>query len=315
MLRIESLTKTFEDVVAVDDLSFHLQEGKVCGFIGPNGAGKTTTMRIIATLEEPDHGEVFVDGLSIFENPYQVRHRIGFMPDHYGVYPALTCEDYLEFYARAYEIESAVRSTRIKQIMEFTGLDEISGKKVEALSKGMKQRLNLSRALISDPKVLIMDEPAAGLDPRARVELRFLIKTLAETGKTIFVSSHILTELSEVCDHMLIISEGRKITFGSFEEIQKSLQKTTEVSLKLVFPVETERMERFLLQVPGISDVRPGENGQIRFSFNREMEVLPELIREIMNEDFSVIEFKPEVMSMEDIFIQITDGNPDYNGD
>ncbi|MBN1868769.1 ABC transporter ATP-binding protein [Candidatus Sumerlaeota bacterium] len=306
MLKVDNLTKIFGKTRAVDDLSFELEEGDVCGFIGPNGAGKTTTMRIIATLEEPTDGQVRVGGESIHEEPYRIRRRIGFMPDHYGTYPDMTCRDYLEFYARAYEIEPKARARRIDGIMDFTGLGDIADKKVEELSKGMRQRLNLSRALINDPKLMVMDEPAAGLDPRARVELRYLIRNLAEQGKTVFVSSHILTELSEICDHMLIIDQGRKISFGSVEEIQRGLREGFEIRVRLVDPSQVEGLVRFLVQRPGIQDVRPGENGVLLFSLRDEAERIPALLREAVNEGFSVMEFRPETPTMEDVFMRIT---------
>jgi len=308
MLRVENLVKDFADTRAVDDLSFELERGKICGFVGPNGAGKTTTMRIISTLEEPTAGEVFVDGDSIFEEPYRVRRKIGFMPDHYGVYPALNVTDYLEFYARAYEIEQTWRSLRIGQIMDFTGLDKIAGKDVETLSKGMKQRLNLGRALINDPQIMVMDEPAAGLDPRARIELRYLMKNLAEQGKTVFVSSHILTELSEICDTVLIIDKGRRVTFGSFEEIQKEVQDGFDVFIKLTSPDDMERLERFLMERPQIENIRVSEGAQVTLAFLGQSEEIPALIREIVNAEFPVMEFKPQTMTMEDVFIQITEG-------
>jgi ABC-2 type transport system ATP-binding protein len=309
MLRVEKLTKVFGNTVAVNDLSFHLAKGKICGFVGPNGAGKTTTMRSIATLENPTMGEIFLDGISIFENPYAIRRMVGFMPDHLGVYPMMNVRDYLEFYARAYEVEPAVRPKRIDQIMDFTGLVHIEDKFVETLSKGMRQRLNLGRALINDPKVMVMDEPAAGLDPRARIELRFLIKNLAELGKTIFISSHILSELSEFCDHLLVIDKGRKITYGSFEEIQRGLQPTLQIHVRLLGSDRTEGVERFLMERPGVTEVSIEENGTLTFEYSEDRATLPALIRDLMNEGFPVIEFRPRTMSMEDVFIQITEGS------
>ncbi|HPB32061.1 MAG TPA: ABC transporter ATP-binding protein, partial [Candidatus Sumerlaeota bacterium] len=255
MLKVVNLTKVFPKVVAVDRLTFQLEEGRICGFVGPNGAGKTTAMRIIATLDEPTEGEISIGGRSIREYTYDIRRMIGFMPDHYGTYPDLTVTDYLEFYARAYEIEMVARDKRILQIMQFTGLDKIAEKEVETLSKGMRQRLNLGRALLNDPGLLIMDEPAAGLDPRARVELRVLMKQLAERGKTIFVSSHILTELGEICDDILIIDHGRMVAFGDIGTIQRGMQKTLEIQIRLLDESQTSGLERFLLERRNISDI------------------------------------------------------------
>jgi ABC-2 type transport system ATP-binding protein len=308
MLKVEYLTKDFPRVRAVDNLSFELTKGRICGFVGPNGAGKTTAMRIIATLDEPTFGMIFVDNKSIATHPYDTRRIIGFMPDHYGTYPDLNVTDYLEFYARAYEIPSSLRKRRIGQIMEFTGLDKIAEKEVETLSKGMRQRLNLGRALINDPQLLIMDEPAAGLDPRARVELRYLIKQLAIQGKTIFVSSHILTELGEICDDILIIDKGKKVAFGDVNEIQKSMQKTFEISIKLLESSQIQSLEKFLMERPGISNIRIKNHDSVIFTFSKEIPEIPGLIREMAAQGFSLVEFKPQMMTMEDVFIQITEG-------
>ncbi len=308
MLRVEHLTKQFGPMRAVDNLTFSLGRGRICGFVGPNGAGKTTTMRIIATLEEPTAGTVFVNESSIHEEPYKVRRLMGFMPDHYGTYPAMTCRDYLEFYARAYEVEKKVRKKRIDEIMDFTGLDKIGDKEVETLSKGMRQRLNLGRALVNDPDVLIMDEPAAGLDPRARVELRYLVRNLADMGKAVLISSHILTELSEICDTMLIIDHGRCVRFGTFDEIQQSIQQGAEVEMRLFDNDQVEALEQFLMERPNVEDIRPGESGRMGFAYLGEAEDISVLMRDMLNADFKVMEFRPKTMSMEDVFIHITQG-------
>jgi len=308
VLQVENLTKDFGSLRAVDNLSFQLEKGRICGFVGPNGAGKTTTMRIIATLDEPTAGAVQVDGMSLFEEPYKVRRNIGFMPDHYGAYPALTCEDYLEFYARAYELDRSVRRSRIDGIMEFTGLGKIANKEVETLSKGMQQRLNLGRALINDPKLLIMDEPAAGLDPRARVEFRFLVKSLADRGKTVFISSHILTELAEICDFLLIIDQGRNVAFGRFEDIRASLQEGTEITIRLLNADQVESLEMMLSERADVRDLRVDSGGTITFGFHEDVAQLPGLMRDVLNRGFSVVEFKHGAMSMEDIFMKITRG-------
>jgi ABC-2 type transport system ATP-binding protein len=230
------------------------------------------------------------------------------MPDHYGAYPDMTIRDSLEFYARAYEIEPRQRSKRIDAIMDFTGLNRLNGKMVETLSKGQRQRLNLSRALLNEPMILILDEPAAGLDPRARIELRYLMLQLAEQGKTLFVSSHILTELAEICSEMLIIDKGKMLHFGSVAEVQGQMQKTLEISVRLLKDGdETARLEQFLVVRRNIADLRVLEGGDVNFSFQGDQSAIPELVREIVAAGFSLIEFKTLALSMEDVFMQITE--------
>ena len=311
MLRVERLCKDFGNVVAVKELSFELLPGAVCGFVGPNGAGKTTAMRMIATLEEPTAGNVYVDGESIYSQPYRIRRKIGFMPDHYGAYPDLLVRDYLEFYARAYEIDADVRDRRIAEIMDFTGLDKIVAKKVETLSKGMRQRLNLGRALINDPGLLVLDEPAAGLDPRARVELRYLVRELAKMGKAVFISSHILSELSEICDHMLVIDHGKPVTFGTVDDIRQKLGVTQEVEVRVLDKEQTPALERFLLERPQVKDVQPAENGRLTFTLAADPAELPGLLRDALNAGLSITEFRPRMLTMEEVFIQITQGEFD----
>jgi ABC-2 type transport system ATP-binding protein len=315
MLQVHELTKRFPTLLAVDNLSFELEPGQVCGFVGPNGAGKTTTMRMLATLEEPTSGEATINGHSIHAEPYAVRRLIGFMPDHYGTYPGLTVHDYLEFYARAYELEPQQRARRIAEIMEFTGLNAYPEKQVETLSKGMRQRLNLGRALLNDPAVMIMDEPAAGLDPRARIELRYLIRNLAEMNKTVFVSSHILTELNEMCDLLLVIDQGRRITFGKFEDLQRQMQGQLRLDVRLLAADQAAGLERWLLERPLIKDVTPGENGvhagaALTFAYDGEQETIPTLLRDLLSAGFGVIEFRQRALTMEDVFIQITQDSP-----
>jgi ABC-2 type transport system ATP-binding protein len=314
MLEAQNLTKDFSSLRAVDDLSFEVEPGRVCGFVGPNGAGKTTTMRVIATLETPTGGNVMVNGVSILEDPYAVRRMFGFMPDYYGVYTGLTCRDCLEFFARAYELDSQTRHKRIEQILAFTGLDQLADKKVETLSKGMNQRLNLSRALINDPPVMVMDEPAAGLDPRARVELRYLIRALADQGKAVLVSSHILSELGEMCDKALFIDKGRRVAYGGLDDLQTERDERIEIRVRVLSSDEAPAVERFLAARPAIEDVRRGENGLILFVFTDPPDRVPNLLREMMNEKFSIFEFRPKDQTMEDIFMRVTEASATGGG-
>ncbi len=216
-IELRRLHRFFGKTRAVNDISFNVQRGHVFGYIGPNGAGKTTSMRILATLDLPSYGDAFVDGFSVVNDPEFVRRRLGFMPDSFGTYRDVNCYEYLDFFARAYGLVGRERTERLKFVLGFTGTDTMAEKPIRGLSKGMKQRLCLGRSLIHDPAVLILDEPAAGLDPRARIQLRRMIRDLADRGKTVLISSHILTELAEMCDTVGIIEQGQLLATGSVD--------------------------------------------------------------------------------------------------
>ncbi len=223
MIELQRLCRYFGETRAVQDVSFQVRRGEVFGFIGPNGAGKTTSMRILAGLDTPSSGDARVDGFSVVDDPDRARLRLGFMPDYFDTDHAIDCRDYLDFFARAYGLRGVVRRRALHRVMRFTGLDAIQHKPISGLSKGMKQRLCLGRALIHDPPVLILDEPAAGLDPRARIELREIVRALSRQGKAILISSHILTELAEICDRVGIIEQGELIAEGSVAEMRSKL--------------------------------------------------------------------------------------------
>ena len=216
---VRNLTRVFGKNTAVDNISFSFEDGNIFGFIGPNGAGKTTTIRIMATLDLATSGDVFYDGVSATLYPEAVRRVVGYMPDSLPGYKDIQVWEYLDFFARSFGLKGAERTRALNDIIDFTNLGELRNKFLYALSKGMKQRVSLARALIHNPKVLIMDEPAAGLDPRARLELRTLLKILAEQKKAIFLSSHILSELQEICDGAVIIEQGKLLSAGTLGEL------------------------------------------------------------------------------------------------
>jgi len=216
---VRNLTRVFGKNTAVDNISFSFEDGNIFGFIGPNGAGKTTTIRIMATLDLATSGDVFYDGVSATLYPEAVRRVVGYMPDSLPGYKDIQVWEYLDFFARSFGLKGAERTRALNDIIDFTNLGELRNKFLYALSKGMKQRVSLARALIHNPKVLIMDEPAAGLDPRARLELRTLLKILAEQKKAIFLSSHILSELQDICDGAVIIEQGKLLSAGTLGEL------------------------------------------------------------------------------------------------
>ncbi len=231
-IELRRLHRVFDETHAVNDVSFEVYAGEVFGYIGPNGAGKTTSMRILATLDEPTAGDAFVDGFSVVEDPDRVRRRLGFMPDYFGTYQNVNVLEYLDFFARAYGLVGRDRMNAIGEVMEFTQLDTLAHKPIDGLSKGMKQRLCLGRTMIHNPSVLILDEPAAGLDPRARIELRDMIAKLAEAGKAILISSHILTELAEISDRVGILEQGKLLAVGSVAEISAGVQQRGTVHVR-----------------------------------------------------------------------------------
>lgn len=220
IIRVHNLHRSFGNVRAVRGVTFEISPGQVVGFIGQNGAGKTTTMRMMATLESPDAGSIEICGYSVIGYPYKVRRLIGWMPDAYGTYENVTVLDYLDFFARAYGYKGDERRRRIDEVMDFADLGPLADRQMKSLSKGMGQRLCLGRTLLHDPEVLILDEPAAGLDPKARMELKNLIRILADRGKTVFISSHILSELGEMCNWLLFIDSGKIVHSGSAESLK-----------------------------------------------------------------------------------------------
>ena len=305
MLQIAGLVRQFDDVRAVDDVSFTVDRGQVLGFIGPNGAGKTTTMRILATLDSPTDGDAFIGGFSVVERPEDVRKLTGFMPDYAGVYANTTVTEYLDFFARAYGLRGADRHTAVDNIIDFMGIGDLRERLVASLSKGLKQRVALGRAIVHDPQLLILDEPAANLDPRARIEFRTLIRELAKDGKTILLSSHILTELAEMCDSVAVIEHGKILAIGTVQEILKGLRARRVLSIQLATP--HDGLERFLLEQQGVSGLHEA-GGRIQFEFEGGDDEQVALIARLIEARFPVLEFRAQSAGLEDLFIEITGG-------
>ena len=315
-LEVRHLHRFFGKLKAVNDVSFKAYAGQVMGYIGPNGAGKTTSMRIIATLEVPTAGDAFVCGHSVIDDPDKVRRCLGFMPDSFGRYANMNVFEYLDFFARAYGMRGAKRRDAIDHVMVFTELRKLAHKPINTLSKGMAQRLGLGRCLIHDPQVLIMDEPAAGLDPRARIELRELIHLLArDMKKTILISSHILTELGESCDSAAIIEAGRILAYGTIDEISEQQRRTAghttsrTLQIRLATSTEdyTERLEHWLLQQPLVSKLQCG-TGRASFDFEGDDELQQELLRKMIEAKLPLVEFSTKTQTLEDAFMTITQG-------
>jgi ABC-2 type transport system ATP-binding protein len=308
-VQVKNLHKTFGKTVAVDNISFSFDSGHVFGFVGPNGAGKTTTMRIISTIEEPSSGDVLLNGVSVCEEPELARRAVGYVPDTLPAHADITVHEYLDFYARAYGLRGKKRTAAVEAIEEFTNVIGIRDKHLKALSKGMKQRVSLGRALVYDPDVLVLDEPAAGLDPRARVELRELLMLLAERKKAILISSHILTELTEICNGVVIIERGKILETGTIDEVLKKSTPRRTVAVKLLasqlhmnVPLLKE-----LLQTPLVENARDVAN-EIHFELAGDESAACDILDALIAKKFRVIEFRQTKQNLEDIFMNVTKG-------
>ncbi len=306
-LEVRHLRRTYGATRALDDVSFTIDAGRIVGFVGPNGAGKTTTMRILATLDEPTSGDALLDGVSLLEHPERARAVVGYVPDSLPVHRDITVHEYLDFFARAYGIGRARRESLIQSLEEFTNLMNIREKMLDELSKGMKQRVSLARALIHDPQILLMDEPAAGLDPRARIELRELVRVLAARGKGILISSHILTELAEICDAALIIEQGRLLRSGSLEEIT-SPEKAAGRGILIRVLERAPQLAEALLLLPGVQAARlVGQ--EVEVDVDGDDRASAALLAEIVRQGFPVLEFRPRLSTLEAVFMNVTQGD------
>lgn len=312
VLEVKGLSRTFGDLKAVDQVSFAIEAGSIFGFIGPNGAGKTTTMRIVATLDLPSGGDAFVEGWSVTDHPDKVRPLLGYMPDRYGTWDDTTVWEFLDFFARAYGLRGAERRRRVESVLEFSGLAPLRDRLTTSLSKGMRQRVAMGRALLNDPKLLVLDEPADGLDPRARIELRELLRALAAQGKAILISSHILTELSEICDACAIIERGRLLAAGTISEILGRGQSSgAELRVQLVagpeLPERIAACERLLLEQPGVGGVRSdGDALSVRFT-GADADAA-RLLAALVAAGQPVCGFQKVAADLEDAFLTVTEG-------
>ena len=304
-VNIFKLRKDFGATRAIDDISFSFASGQIIGFVGPNGAGKTTTMRILATLDEPTSGDASIDDVSIVEVPEQARRLIGYVPDGLPMHRDISVHEYLDFFARAYRLTGTQRRQVVANIEEFTNLTGIREKNLHALSKGMKQRVSLARALIHDPPVLVMDEPASGLDPRARVELRELLRVLSSQGKAILISSHILTELSEICDGAVIIEQGRIVTTGTLEEIAKP--EVEQQTLLIRSLNRQDDLYKALLLMPDVTAVNQLGN-EVEVKINGSEEACSDLLENLIRDEYRIIEFRMQGGDLESVFMNVTKG-------
>jgi ABC-2 type transport system ATP-binding protein len=319
VVETRGLVKRYGDEVAVAGIDLIVGPGEIYGLVGPNGAGKTTTMKILATLLAPTAGEAYVTGIRVDSDPLEVRRRIGYMPDFYGVYDDLRVWEYLDFFGRCYGVPANRRPAMIGELLEIVGLAEKRDQYVESLSRGMRQRLCLAHTIVHDPALLILDEPASGLDPRARVEMREILRALRAMGKTILVSSHILPELGEMCTGVAIIDRGQVLRAGTIHEIERSLRATALLRIDIIGDEVALAAARAWLgtdeRVGDVMDVDRGADGHARLEvpFDGPPDAQAELLRTMVAAGHRVIGFAQATSDLEEIFLKVT-GQMDDEG-
>ncbi len=305
MLRIENLRKQYGNLVALDGLYLELEQGDIMGFIGPNGAGKTTTIKMVATLLRPTSGTAYVDGIDVLQEPEKVRPLIGYMPDFFGLYDDVKVWEYLDFFAAAYKIPPSKRKGTIDDVLDLTDLTIKREAFVSELSRGMQQRLCLAKTLLHDPKLLLLDEPASGLDPRARIEIKELLKELRNMGKTILISSHILPELSDFCNKIAIIEQGRLVVSGDVDAIMKQCRGGVVLRISVV---DREDEAQALLQGLEVVGEVKRENGSLLATYVGEPDQHYSVLEALTKAGFKVQSFNEAEVDLEDVFLRVTRG-------
>lgn len=305
MVTIRNLTKTYGRYRALNNLNLHIEKGDIFGFVGPNGAGKTTTMRIICGLLQADWGEVYIDGIDALNQPEQVKRKVGYVPDFFGVYDNFKVMEYMEFYGSMYGMEGeAVRKTSVG-LLDLVNLSEKRDAYVDGLSRGMKQRLCVARALIHNPQLLILDEPASGLDPRARFELKEVMKNLGAMGKTIIISSHILPELGEMCNSIGVMEKGNLVASGKVEEITRRSRRSNPLTIEVL--ENKELAIQILKQTPLVEKISIREDAVI-IAFSGDEEEMAQLLTSLIMNGVRVSNFHREPGNLETLFLEITGG-------
>ncbi len=315
IIEIKDLTKRYGKRAAVNHLNLTVEGGEIFGFVGPNGAGKTTTMRILATLLRANGGEAFIAGHSVKNAPRGVRAAIGYMPDTFGVYHDMRVWEYLDFFGACYHLHEGERRRLVSDLLELVDLTPRRDDSVDKLSRGMQQRLGLARTLIHDPQVLILDEPASGLDPRARVEIRELLVELSRMGKTVFFSTHILADVAEICNRVGIIEAGQIVALGTLDELQRGLAAQRAVHIVVLDKVP--EAQEFLGGLPGVShvDAQAEQNRQQRtrleVKFTGDDTALSSMLIGLAARNVPIVHFSEDSQNLEDIFMQLTKSSLD----
>ncbi len=308
MLQIKGLTKRYGKFLAVDGLDLEVPEGEIFGFVGPNGAGKTTTMKIICGLLNADSGEIILDGIDARKNMKEIKEKIGYMPDFFGVYDDLKVHEYLDFYASIYKVKPDATKSMIADLLQLVELEHKRNFYVDSLSRGMKQRLCLARCLVHNPKLLVLDEPASGMDPRARVEMKEILRNLKDMGKTIIISSHILSELSELCTSIGIIDNGKVVIRGSMDDIMKQVYSKRVIKIKV--RDKTEEALMILKEFPNIEKATNTDH-IIQIDFEGTDDDMAMVLQVLIKKEIPVFSFTPLDGNLEDIFMKVTKGDTD----
>ncbi|MBA3236496.1 MAG: ABC transporter ATP-binding protein [Chloroflexi bacterium] len=308
VVRTEGLVKRYDQTMAVAGIDLGIEQGEIFGLVGPNGAGKTTTLRILATLLRPDAGRAEIAGWSVARNPDEVRRVLGFMPDAFGVYDDMKVWEYLDFFARCYGLPAAGRRRMIGDLLELVDLADKRDGYVQELSRGMQQRLCLAHALVHDPQVLLLDEPASGLDPRARVELRELLRELRSMGKTIVISSHILPELEELCTSVAIVDRGQVLAQGRVSDIERRLRFGAVLRVRLLLEGEdlVAARDRFTASAD-VASATLLVDGMIEIGFRGDDAAAARLLAEVVAAGLPVVSFARAASDLEELFLQVTD--------
>lgn len=305
MIETINLTKNYNKFEALKGLNLQIEKGDIFGFIGPNGAGKTTTIRILSTLLTPTAGRATINGIDVMRNPYEIKKIIGYMPDSFGVYDGMRLREYLDFFGAAYKIPSKKRRAIIDDVLTLTDMTSRADDYVSAFSRGMKQRCCLAKTLIHDPQVLLLDEPASGLDPRARIEIKELLKALRDMGKTILISSHILSELGDMCTKIGIIEKGTLLAFGNHREILRSMRQNKEIRLQVLDGAD--KAAAILAEFSGIDNVEhAGNEFQMETTMNNEE--LSSVLSRLVRDGVRVLSFGEQEGTLEDVFLHVTKG-------
>ena len=305
MIELKNFSKTYGDFVAVDDLSFKIEEGEIFGFIGPNGAGKSTTIRFLATLLKATAGEGIVNGHYVSQDPIGVRKSVGYMPDSFGVYDGMKVWEFLDFFAVAYQIPRTRRKGVLSDVLELLDLTHKRDAFVNGLSRGMKQRLCLAKTLVHDPPVLILDEPASGLDPRARLEVKALLKELRQMGKTILISSHILTELADCCTSIGIIERGKMLLHGTIDQVYQQIQQNRQIRVK--FSGDPSQGVSLIRSDPNVRNVQLDTRHWMVEIAGDDRDV-ERLLQQLVAAQCGLLSFAEQEPTLEDVFMMVTKG-------